>query len=69
LPEIIVGESDRIEWVLKSFRRQVQRAGILQEIRRRRHHVKPSAARALKVKAARRQRAKTERLARKRDRS
>jgi len=66
LPEIIVGETDRIEWVLKSFKRQVQRAGILQELRRRRHHVKPSEARILKMKAARRLRAKAERLARKR---
>lgn len=66
MPEIFVGETDRIEWVLKSFKRQVQKAGILQELRRRRHHVKPSEARALKMKAARRLRAKAERLARKR---
>ena len=66
MPEILVGESDRIEWVLKSFKRQVQKAGILQELRRRRHHVKPSEARTIKMKAARRNRAKAERLARKR---
>jgi ribosomal protein S21 len=32
----------------------VQKAGILREVRRRRHHVKPSEARQLKSKAAQR---------------
>jgi small subunit ribosomal protein S21 len=62
MPEIILAETDRLEWALKTFKRQVQRAGILHELRRRRHHVKPSAARLLKSKAARRAR---ERAARK----
>jgi small subunit ribosomal protein S21 len=51
--EIILDETDRIEWALKTFKRQVQRSGILRELRRRRHHVKPSEARQLKSKAAR----------------
>jgi small subunit ribosomal protein S21 len=56
--EILLDESDRLEWALKVFKRRVQDAGILRELRRRRHHVKPSAARALKSKAARRARQK-----------
>ena len=56
MPEIILAETDRLEWALKAFKRQVQRAGILQELRKRRHHVKPSAARQLKSKAAQRAR-------------
>ena len=56
--EILLAESDRLEWALKVFKRRVQDAGILRELRRRRHHVKPSAARALKIKAARRARQK-----------
>ena len=64
MPEIIVGEADRIDWVLKTFKRQVQKAGILQELRRRRHHVKPSQARVLKQKAAQRSRAKAAKRAR-----
>ena len=56
MPEIVLAETDRLEWALKTFKRQVQRAGILQELRRRRHHVKPSAARQLKSKAAQRAR-------------
>jgi small subunit ribosomal protein S21 len=62
MPEIVLAETDRLEWALKAFKRQVQRAGILQELRRRRHHVKPSAARQIKSKAAQRAR---ERAARK----
>ena len=63
MPEILLTESDRIEWALKAFKRQVQNAGILREVRRRRHYVKPSAARQLKSKAAQRAR---DRAARKR---
>lgn len=54
--EVLLADSDRLDWALKVFKRQVQAAGILREIRRRRHHVKPSAARALKIKAAKRAR-------------
>jgi small subunit ribosomal protein S21 len=56
MPEIILEESDRIDWALKSFKRQVLKAGILQELRKRRHHVKPSEARQIKSKAAQRNR-------------
>ena len=52
--ELQLNETDRIEWALKAFKRQVQKAGVLKELRRRRHHVKPSEARQLKAKAARR---------------
>lgn len=54
MPEVQLGEGDRIEWALKTFKKQVQKSGILRELRRRRHHVKPSEARQLKAKAARR---------------
>ena len=61
MPEILLSDTDRIEWALKTFKRQVQKAGILRELRRRRHHVKPSAARQLKSKAAQRARDKARR--------
>ena len=54
MPEIQLAETDRIEWVLKAFKRQVLKAGILRELRRRRHQMKPIAACQLKSKAARR---------------
>lgn len=56
MPEILLNENDRIDWALKTFKRQVQKAGILRELRKRRHYVKPSAARQLKSKAAERAR-------------
>ena len=63
--EITLQEGDRIEWALKSFKRQVLRSGLFQELRRRRHYVKPSEARQLKDEAAlRRARAAARRSAR-----
>ena len=59
MPEIFLDETDRIDWALKTFKRQVQKSGILRELRKRRHHVKPSEARQIKSKAAQRLRAKT----------
>jgi len=58
MPEIHLTETDRLDWALKTFKRQVQKSGILRELRRRRHHVKPSEARQLKSKAAQRARHK-----------
>ncbi len=52
--EIKLEEGDRIDWALKSFKRMVQRAGVLAEVRRRRHYVKPSVAKQLKSSAAQR---------------
>jgi small subunit ribosomal protein S21 len=50
--EITLQEGDRLEWALKAFKRQVLRSGLFQELRRRRHYVKPSEARQLKDEAA-----------------
>ncbi|HET7374813.1 MAG TPA: 30S ribosomal protein S21 [Gemmatimonadaceae bacterium] len=52
MPEVQLGEGDRIEWALKTFKKQVQKSGLLRELRRRRAYVKPSEARQLKAKAA-----------------
>jgi small subunit ribosomal protein S21 len=52
MAEIILTETDRIEYALKAFKRKVQRAGILRDLRARRHYVKPSLARKLKKAAA-----------------
>lgn len=61
MPEIFLEETDRLDWALKVFKRRMQTAGILAELRRRRHHVKPSAARLIKSKAAQRLREKARR--------
>jgi small subunit ribosomal protein S21 len=63
MPEIHLSETDRLDWALKTFKRKMQKAGILRELRRRRHHVKPSEARQIKSKAARRARSKAARNA------
>jgi small subunit ribosomal protein S21 len=64
MPEIHLDETDRLDWALKTFKRQVQKSGILRELRRRRHHVKPSAARQVKMKAAERARHRAARVRR-----
>jgi small subunit ribosomal protein S21 len=52
--EVTLDEGDRIEWALKAFKKKVQRSGLLKDLRRKRHYTKPSEARQLKAKAARR---------------
>ncbi|HEY9478679.1 MAG TPA: 30S ribosomal protein S21 [Gemmatimonadaceae bacterium] len=48
---------------LKVFKRKLQRSGILKDLRRKRHYVKPSEARALKAANARRRKRTTARRA------
>ena len=52
--EVRLSETDGIEWAIKTFKRKVQKAGILKELKQKRHYLKPSVARALKAQAARR---------------
>ena len=50
--EVTLSDTDRVEYALKSFRRKVQKSGILKELWARRHYVIPSLARRLKAAAA-----------------
>jgi small subunit ribosomal protein S21 len=52
--EVTLGESDRLDWALKSFKKKVLKSGILKDLRKKRHYVKPSEARQLKAAAAKR---------------
>jgi small subunit ribosomal protein S21 len=52
--EVRVEEGDRLDWALKTFKKKVQKSGLMQELRKRRHYVKPSVARQLKSSAAKR---------------
>ena len=52
--EVQLKEEDRLDWALKQFKKKVQRAGILNDLRKRKHYTKPSEARQLKAAAARR---------------
>ena len=45
--EVTLQEGDRLDWALKSFKKKVEKSGLLQELRRRRHYVKPSVMRQL----------------------
>jgi small subunit ribosomal protein S21 len=64
MPEIHLTETDRLDWALKAFKKQMQKAGILAVLRRKRHYTKPSEARQLKSKAAERARHKEARARR-----
>jgi len=54
--EVTIGEHDRLDLALKAFKRKVARSGILKDLRRKRHYLKPSEARQIKEGAARRRR-------------
>ena len=56
--EIRLDEGDNVERALKLFRRKVQKSGLFSELRRRRHYIKPGAARLLKSAATRRRKRK-----------
>ncbi|MGH7581200.1 MAG: 30S ribosomal protein S21 [Gemmatimonadales bacterium] len=58
MAEIQLKEGDSVERALKLFRRKLQKEGLFKELRRRRHYLKPSAARTLKDSAARRRKRK-----------
>jgi small subunit ribosomal protein S21 len=61
--EVRLQEGDSVERALKLFRRKLQKEGLFKELRRRRHYLKPSAARVIKASLARRRK-----LAKDRDR-
>jgi small subunit ribosomal protein S21 len=64
MAEIQLGEGDSVERALKQFRRKLQREGLFSELRRRRHYLKPSAARVVKSAMARRRKRKAHQRAR-----
>ena len=52
--EVTLDEADRLDWTLKQFKRKVQKAGVLKDLRKKRHYEKPSVVRQRKAAAARR---------------
>ncbi|MGN0014104.1 MAG: 30S ribosomal protein S21 [Candidatus Gastranaerophilaceae bacterium] len=56
MPEIRVGENESIEGALRRFKKKVQKAGILSEIKKRERYEKPSIKRKRKSEAARKRR-------------
>ena len=56
MPEVRVRENENIESALKRFKKKIQKAGILSEIKRRERYEKPSVKRKRKSEAARERR-------------
>lgn len=53
MAEVKLGESESIDSALRRFKKKIQRAGILSEVRRRERYEKPSLRRKRKLEAAR----------------
>lgn len=62
--EVTLKENDTIEWAIKVFKRKMAKSGILRDLRKYRHYVKPGEARHLKSAEAARRRRKEARKAR-----
>ena len=60
--EVTIGEGDRLDGALKAFKKKVIKAGILKDLRAKRHYLKPSEARKLRSAAARRRKRKATRI-------
>jgi len=56
LSEVRVNEGENIENALKRFKKKIQKAGILSEIKRRERYEKPSVKRKRKSETARKRR-------------
>ena len=64
--EVTLNENDRLDFVLKKFRRQITKAGLFQDLKKKRFYESPSVRRRRKDKAAARRKVKR---ARRRDQS
>ncbi len=53
MAEVRVGDNESIESALRRFKKKIQKAGILSEIKRRERYEKPSIKRKRKSEAAR----------------
>lgn len=58
MASIKVGENENIDSALKRFKRETSKAGIMAEIKKRRHYEKPSVRKKRKSEAARKKRRK-----------
>ena len=59
---VIVREDESFESALRRFKKQVEKAGVLSEMRRREHYEKPSVRRKKKALAARKKMLKKMRI-------
>lgn len=61
MADVVAGENESFESLLKRFNRRVQQSGILSEVRRREYYEKPSIKRKRKGAAKRRKSARVSR--------
>lgn len=54
MTDVKVGKDENLESAIKRFKRMCQRSGVMQEIRKREHYLKPSVRKKKKSEAARR---------------
>ncbi|MFP4070676.1 MAG: 30S ribosomal protein S21 [Desulfovibrionales bacterium] len=53
MPGVILGDNDSFDYALRKFKKQVEKAGILSELKKRQHYEKPSIQKKKKEAAAR----------------
>jgi len=53
LPGVVLGDNDTFDYSLRKFKKQVEKAGILSELKKRQHYEKPSIQKKKKEAAAR----------------
>ena len=58
MSNVVVKENESLDNALRRFKRQCARAGVLTEIKKREHYVKPSVKRKKKSEAARKRKFK-----------
>ena len=58
MPGIKIGEDESMDNAIRRFRKQVEKAGIMQELRKREHYEKPSVKRARRRAAGRKRAAR-----------
>ncbi|AFV12468.1 30S ribosomal protein S21 [Thermacetogenium phaeum DSM 12270] len=56
MAEVRVGKNESLDSALRRFKRSCQKAGVLVEVRKREHYMKPSVRRKKKSEAARKRR-------------
>ena len=56
MSQVRVKENESLENALRRFKRQTQKDGVIQEVRKREHYEKPSVKRKKKEEAARKRR-------------
>lgn len=53
MPGVILDDSDNFDVALRRFKKQIEKAGVLSELKKRQHYEKPSVQRKKKKAAAR----------------